>query len=375
MTGRTIIIIVVGIILTAAIILFRIEAASTNIVKNVDDYYYHQTARNIAQSGVGMGLRKLADSSSWRAGIPLMNLLTGKVIVTLADTTFNGCPVVRVCAVGITGYGTNTEMRDTSTAFTAKGPGPYLPKAAAITNGATRDGGGLLIDGEDHDTTGTKLVAQNGILGVFTTSTFQITSNNSTVGGTNSIPKDIAPKKNNYDTSIIHQNQTYTGGFPKTPEQVLGGVTNGYTDGMLKIFAQSGQAGSQYVTDPVMLKANAGIVQCSGVTYLELAPGITWSPKLSGSGIVVVHNSSLNATLKQPGGMFKGLIITDDLTNLGGLDLIGSIIQLTSTPTSDIFGTSNGSIIFSRQAIVNALAPIRLSGSNGSAANVIGWWE
>jgi hypothetical protein len=291
----------------------------------------------------------------------------GKVTVTALDTTFNSKQVVRIMAIGITSYGTGSETRDTSTAYVAKGPGPLPIKGVATTNAATKHGGGLVIDGRDHYTLGNP-IKNDGVLGIFTTGTFSI-GGKASIGGTNTSGVDVAPN-GKIDTSIVHTNQTYPGGYPTTPDGVLGGTSNGYPDGTLKSMAQSGQGGSQYKTDPSTLS-----YPLSGVTYVELSSGSTWGPKLSGSGILVIHNSSVNAILKQPAGTFTGLIITDDLVNLSGLVLLGAIVQLTPTPTSDIFGTSNGSIAFSRQALQKATSLFQNAPGNGSYSNVVGWWE
>ena len=367
MTGRTIIIIVVGIIITTGTVLFRIEASSTNIVANVGQYYRQQTARNIAQTGVNMGLRRLADLSSWRTGIELMDVLSGKVAVTVLDTTFKGRPVVRISATGYMSYGTSLETGATSTAYVSKGFNPIAVKAVVTTNAQTKIGGGLDIDGRDHDLSGT-LIPNNGIFGVWTTSTFT-KSGGGLIGGTSSAGIDKAPA-NPPDTSIALASQTYSGGYPTTPDGVAGGVSNGYPDGALKTVAQSGANGGQYATDPSLLK-----YPLAGVTYVELAAGSTWSPKLSGAGILIIHNSAGDGRFKQPGGTFTGLIIADDVTNLSGLALIGALVQIKPNPTSEQIGTSNGNLIYSRQAILNATASLQSSNGNGSATNVIAWWE
>jgi len=367
MTGRTIIIIVVGIIITAGIVLFRIEASSTNIVANVNQYYRQQTARNVAQTGVNMGLRQLASLSTWRTGFELMDVLNGKVAVAVLDTTFNSRQVVRISATGYTSYGTSFETRATSVAYVGKGPGPIAIKAAATTNAATKFGGGIVVDGRDHDTSGT-LIANNGIPSVWSTNTIS-GGGSSSFGGTTGGGVDIKPK-GKIDTSIVYESKTWPGGFPTSPDSVAGGTSNGYPEGTLKSIAQSGVAGSQYVTDPSLLT-----FPLSGVTYVELSSGATWSPKLSGKGILVIHNTAHNAIFKQPAGAFTGLVMIDDLTNLSGLVLLGAIVQMTTTPTSDIFGTSNGSITYSRAAILNATTVLGGGTNNGSASNVVAWWE
>jgi len=313
-----------------------------------------------------MGLRRLADLPTWRAGFELMDVLNGKVSVAVLDTLFNGRKVVRISATGITSYGTSFETRTTSTAYVVKGPGPIPVIAAITTNAQTKSAGGLIIDGRDHDLSG-GLVANNGILGLYTTNSFTQTGS-SAIGGTSGAKVDYAPSKFP-DTSIVHSNQKYPGGFPTTPDSVAGGANNGYPEGTLKSFAKSKAGGSQYVTDPSTLK-----YPLSGITYVELSAGQTWSPKLSGTGVLVVHSASGNAVFKQPSGTFTGLIIGDDVTNLSGLAVLGAIVQISPNPTSVQIGTSNGSITYSRQAMLNATSLLQ-SGSNGSASNVIAWWE
>jgi hypothetical protein len=368
MSGRSIIFLVVGVIIISATVLYRIEATSTAIVSNFNNEYQSQLAQDIAQSGVNMGLRVLADTSTWRAGFPLMNLLSGKVAVRVFDTTYMGTAVVAVRAVGIAAYQTRQEVRDTSTAFV---PGPLAPisiKAAITTNAATKLGGGIIVDGRDHTLAGA-LVPGNGILGVWTTSSSFSIGGSATVGGTSSKGVDVAPQ-GKIDTNVVKTNQTYPGGFPATPDGVLGGAASGYTEGTLKSIAKSGVGGSQYITDYQW----APSAPLSGVTYVEIGSGATWSPKLSGSGILIIHNATGDSQFKQPSGTFTGLIISDDITNLSGLAILGAVVQITPNPKSVQIGTSNGSVTYSRQAIANATASLTSSGV-GSAANVAGWWE
>jgi hypothetical protein len=368
MSGKAILFLVVGIVITCAVIFRNIEAGGTAIEENFNGALLNQAGRNIAQTGVCMGLRKLADSSAWRRGFPTMNLLGGSVRVLLFDTTFKGTNVVRVTGIATTSIGSSSQASDTCIAYVFKGPGPIPLKGAVTTNAATKFGGGITVDGRDHDTSGA-LIPNSGTFGAWSTSTISI-GGTSTIAGTTMFGVDKSPA-GKLDTSITRQNQTLAGGFPTTPDQVAGGSANGYPDGTLKSFAQSHLSGGQYVTNPSGLT-----YPLSGVTYVELASGATWSPRLSGNGILIVHNTSVNATLKQPSGSFTGIIMTDDLTNLSGLILIGAIVQMTPTPSSLLFGSSNGAVTFSRAAILNATKSIGgTGGTNGSASNVLAWWE
>src|SRR5437588_8182392 len=121
MSGRAIIIIVVGIIVVSGIILYNIEAASISITQNVNRFYSGREAQNIAQSGVNVALGQLASDREWRTGFPSMNLLGGKVSVTVSDSTWYGRKVIKIVSEGIMNYGTASEERDTSIAYLPQG--------------------------------------------------------------------------------------------------------------------------------------------------------------------------------------------------------------------------------------------------------------
>ena len=125
---------------------------------------------------------------------------------------------------------------------------------------------------------------------------------------------------------------------------------------MLKSIAISGLNGSQYVTDPSTLSH-----PLSGVTYVELTdvlPFNKWEDAdISGSGILVVHNTSTNARIKNmEAGIFKGMVIVDDLVHVHST-VIGAIILLTPNPSSgNTIGNSSGLILYSTEAIRFALS-------------------
>jgi hypothetical protein len=121
------------------------------------------------------------------------------------------------------------------------------------------------------------------------------------------------------------------------------------------------------VTDPSKIR-----LPLSGVTYVELPSGTTWIPSLpvNGSGLLIVHNSAKNASLKNMDGTFKGLIIGDDIQHLHGV-VLGAIIGLTTAPTGNVLGNGNATIMYSDAAIKGATGFLQ----NGTSPKVIGWWE
>ncbi len=361
MSGRALIIVVGGIIIIASVILYNISASGTRIAENFYTYYSRQSVENIAQSAVNLGLRKLSDSSAWRAGYSNVSALGGKFTVRVFDTTFAGMTVV-----GVAGFGYADTFKSVSIAYVKVTNFNFKPKAALTTNGTTKTTGGIIIDGRDHTSAGA-LVNNQGVFGLWSTSTYN-QGGGSAVGGTSMFGVDHAPVSPG-DTSVIRTGQTYAGGYPTSPDSLLGGSAAGFPPGTLKALAQSHISGSQYVTDPSTL-----IYPLRGITYVELPSGGTWSPLLSGSGIIIVHNSSVNAVFKNPAGSFTGLIIADDINKMNGTVLLGAVIQLTATPSAQVIGNGNGSITYSSQAVQNALS-VLTKPSGGSMAGVVTWWE
>lgn len=236
---------------------------------------------------------------------------------------------------------------------TTKPPGV---KGAVTTNGPTATNGNIQIDGRDHTINGT-LIANSGTFGIFTANTYA-QGGASDVGGTDTYGIDRVPGRPG-DPSVIETygnfddpSTPWTETMPLTPDQVMGGTYNGFSDGTLKTMAQSGMNGSQYVTDPSALT-----FPLSGVTYVELPPGAEWLSINFGdsSGILIVHNSSANAVIKNlNSGTFKGLVIADDIVHIH-TTIIGAVVSLTTAPSSgNVIGNGSGQVLFSRAALAAA---------------------
>ncbi len=364
MSGRAIILLVVGIIVVSGTILYRIEAASTAIVSNSVGYQKKQTARNIAQSGVNLSLTQLGYSGTWRTGFSGLSMLSGKVSVKVFDTTYAGIK----SAIGIRSTATLQESTATSTAF-CYFPPPLIPpdvKGLATLNASNNLNGNIILDGEDHDPNSLVVNPGKGTYGVWTTgSTFTLGSGSSKVGGT-ALGVDFVPT-NPANPAVVLLNQTMPGGFPATPDSAMGGPANGYPEGTMKALAQSGVAGGQYVTDPAQLK-----YPLSGVTYVDMPAGSpTWtSATITGVGILIVHNSAGNSVFKGANGTFAGIVIADDITLLH-CQLWGTVIGLTTSPQGNVMGNGSAGLYYSRKAILNATDML----VNGNQLKVIAWRE
>ncbi|MBI1928710.1 hypothetical protein HYR99_31255 [Candidatus Poribacteria bacterium] len=239
-------------------------------------------------------------------------------------------------------------------------PSPANVRGSTVAAGPVGTLGTLTVDGRDHDING-NLISNSGVLGISTQSTYE-QSGASKVGGTHS-GVDYSPSKNP-DPLIIETNSDWSaqGGFPNTPDKAVR-----LPEGTLKAIAQKGQNGSQYVTDPSLLT-----FPLSGVTYVELAPGTSWSGIDFGnsSGILVVHNTATNAIITNlNSGTFRGLIIADDLIHIHNT-IIGGIINLTSAPLEgNCIGNGSGAVLYSRAAIETAVS------STGPTISMKSWFR
>ncbi len=370
MSGKAIIVLVAGVIVITCTVMFNIEAASTRIVKNFSDYYMRQTTQNMAQSGVNLGLAQIRKNRAWRAGFSNLALLDGVVDVKVYDTFFDTIKAVAVHSVAVTDFGSGQKRRDTSVAylFWARKQYPVNVKALLTLNSKATVSGNATLDARDHDMDG-NLLPGAGVPAVWSTGVnFVLQSNATKVGGTD-LGVDYAPA-NPVPNAVTKLNQTPpAAGFPQTPDSVFGGMSETMDEGTLKAIAMSGYAGSQYVTDPQVLK-----YPLSGVTYVEMP---TYSPKnewssadIPGSGLLVVHNSAHNAILKNASAKFKGLIIADDIVHIHG-DIIGGLVAMTNNLSGNVIGNGGANILFSRESIVAATKFL----DNNGMPNIIAWWE
>ncbi len=369
MSGRAIIVVVTGIIIISSVIFYNIEAASTRITANFNDYYLRQSAQNIAQSGINLSLRQLANNRTWRTGFSNLNSLGGKVTVKLVDTVFAGVTnAISIQSVGFSEYGSKLETQAVSTVYAYFPPGlqPIAVKGLITLNGSNQANGNIDIDARDHDLAG-NVVAGQGTYAVWTSGLSFTLGGSSQAGGTVAgvdfgLSAPAGP-------GVIQLGQIYPGGYPGTPDSAFGGASSGYPEGTLKSIAQTGVAGSQYVTDPSKLK-----YPLSGVTYIELptSGSNVWTPPqpVNGTGILIVHNSAKNACIKNLDGSFAGIMVADDIVHLHG-NFLGAIIGLTNSPTGNVVGNGNARIKFSKKAIANATS----FEVNGSVPKVIAWWE
>jgi len=373
--SRFILIIVLGGYITYSITSMTQNKNVTQATENSVNSYSQTKARNIANSTIQMLMSKVADNESWRQTTPVtMQVFDGSAEYTVSDANFNGENLIKY-SVTANVYGTTKQV----TAYSGERslfPGGI--RGAITANNPVDTKGNITIDGRNHTVDGT-LVNGSGSYSIWGSSTIS-QNGNSKYGGTYD-GSDYAPTKPG-DPNIISENQIWPGGFPDSPDKVMGGEDKGFSEGTLLDIANSGVNGSQYVTDPDDLNG-----PFSGVTYLEMSGSKekdrTWqSMDITGSGILIIHNSSTNSIMKNiNSGTFKGLIIVDDLVHIHA-DIIGAVVILTSSPSSgNCVGNGNGNVLYSSEAVKDAMKQVGLQtssfnfGFGKNRLNVKYWFE
>jgi len=384
-SGKAILIVVFGIMSVSFVSYETIMTHSNESNNNIVNYYYEQQAYNISQTGISMTMMKMETDPTWDKGFYYVDLFGGKLYTKILDTLFEGNKAVKVTSIGIMGYNTKYEKRETSIVY-LKPNGGFIPptvKAAFTSNKTVLALGSLTIDGRDHDLEG-NLIATAGKLGVWTTGEyispwlFSVTKLASTLSGT-----DYGLQTGEND-NVRLENQEYEGGFPSDPSEILGGEDSDLSEQDLIKLAKSGVNGSQYVTDPDELKG-----PLSGITYVELKtekskkfPWYQWeSMDITGSGILIVHNKDGNSLINNiTSGTFKGLVIADNISGFNAT-VIGGVVNIGNDPygiplfSALSYGT--GSIMYSNEAIVEATKILGGGEDKESSKNfsVLGWWN
>ncbi len=357
--GKMILIVVVGSILIFGLVNLSLNTKITNSTQQAVDNYNNIQVRNICNSTAQILIAKLGDNPSLRVNSPAsMNLMNGSTSYTITDIYMDSDSLIKLNIVGNYNSVQKTVIVYVKKKSVSSGFTPAAVLAAISANNNVQTLGNLVVDGRNHDLNG-NVISNTGTLAIWTTNNYS-ERGNSQIGATVS-KVDYAPAKNN-NTDFYMENVVYPGGYPNTPDKVLGGTLGGYTEGTLKNIAISGKGGSQYVTNPALLN-----YPLAGVTYVELPSSEIWNPSnVDGSGILIVHNSSTDAAIKNlNSGTFKGLIIADDMVHVH-TTIIGAIVCLTSNPSEgNCIGNGNGTVLYSSAAINQGVATTQTSSSAG----------
>lgn len=363
--GRALLIILTGSILLLSTLAFNTKLKTNQARESAVSYYSENQSRNICNSRVGMLMSTFADKKNYRVKTAqTKSLFNGTTTYTMKAVLLPSM-TDSVMEVNVTGI----HFGDTSNAvvnFRSVGFVPPPVKAAISTNNPSQAQGTITIDGRDHDRNG-NLISNSGTYGIWTTQT-HVQTGSAKIGGTGDTSVDYAPSKPG-NPAIIKTGQVWPGGYPDSPDKLMGGASKGFPEGTLKNIAISGVYGSQYVTNPASLT-----LPFSGVTYIEA--NLMDGKDISGSGILVVHNGSTTALLQSPDGTFKGLIIADDVYKLHCDLIIGAVVSLTpSPPAGHTIGNSNGFVLFSREVIKDVTEMTLGIGHARQRLEVLHWYE
>lgn len=194
--------------------------------------------------------------------------------------------------------------------------------AAITTRSEVTTLGNITIDGRDYDSTGT--LVGTGVKAI--KSCGAITqSGNSVIGG-----DGVAPAKKVTDPII--EEYVSDGGYPETPEQLLG-----LPAGALNQFRTS--------TLPSL--------PFNGIVYYVPPDDSFNVPNLQGSeGLFIVHNDDCDAKMMNFDGKFTGLIIADQIAHVNaGALIIGAIYTLSKESGTNAFGNGDAHILYSSSVI------------------------
>ena len=191
------------------------------------------------------------------------------------------------------------------------------PRAAVTIAGVASTNGAVNIDGREHNASG-NLTGAPGTYGISTASSTFSQGGTSKVGG-----NGIAPAKPANPASY----EVNGPAVPNNPEAVLG-----LSSGALDQYKTSTPPASPF----------------SGVVYLTSSwDGVNID---GSSGILICHNSTGDAFLKNIHGTFKGLIITDDLIHINGdATILGAVIGMKSDGVT--VGNGSADILFSSSVL------------------------
>ncbi|RJQ47850.1 MAG: hypothetical protein C4534_00490 [Gaiellales bacterium] len=357
--GRQALILMMGFAIIAGVMKFRIERSERSAGRMGSERYEACAARNAAHSAAQMALHQLRQNHSWRAGYSNLNLAGSTVNVSIQDALSDstlGQDTLRLTAQSSNGDEEATVIMRVSVGHPSF-PGSINAGITARAHIGTL--GNMLVDGRDHDLNG-NLIPNSGGNAITTTRTY-ICGGSTALCGTTDAGVDLGPIRNNYD-AIVDEGVSWPD-FPDTPEKVLGGAAAGLPPNALKLAAMFGISGSQYTTDPATLT-----YPLRGITYVELPNGGEWNVVDFGPdsrGILVVHNSASDALVSNlNSGIFRGLIIADDMRHIHSI-IIGGVFLLTETPRDGTcIGNGSGSLLYSRNVIQQGMEDIHMGWAN-----------
>ncbi|MBN2208193.1 MAG: hypothetical protein JW759_02695 [Candidatus Coatesbacteria bacterium] len=348
--GKACILMVLGLAISLSFLIMGAHERGSDAVSNSSDLFSMSNAANLAHSAANVALSTITSDPSWTSPATARNLGGG---------TCSASCVREPASVNSRIAATGTYLERTHNVEVLVQTRPPNLRSAITANPPVQTFGTLTVDGRDRDEDGNVIPGQGGLAVECSQS---VTRGGSSVfGGTNEYGQDFAPTAS-YDPSIVNAFATFDGGFPTSPDAVVG-----LPDGSLKAYAMSGANGSQYTTNPATLT-----MPLRGVTFVELGSGTDWnSGNFTGgsSGILVVHSAARDAVLKNFYGSFCGIVIADDVDKIHGT-IIGNVTVIGDVATGNCIGNGEGSVLYSSHYIFDALGDLPKPD-----LKILSWWE
>jgi len=330
----------------------------------VDNFIYNR-AHDIASSMTDILLMRIANDWEYRVETdeePPEPLFGGDATYAVEDTFFGGDTLIKIKVAAKIKVAENDYVTKTIITYAQRPTDGWVPPfirgawtANANLNNTISD---MLIDGRDHDLD-LNILPTTGVHGVSSSQPF-VNVEGAQIGGTNNFID--YPMTFPEDSAVIEEEYDWDGGFPETPDGMLG-----YPEGTLKAAAQSGLFGSQYL----LLPPNEGTIDgnlltypLSGVTYVEVQNGDGKDlviEQTGNSGILVIHRdigdsyvSSIKAD-KSSDGLLTGLLITDKSFH-HHIDILGAVLMLSTDliTNKNCSGNADHWVYYSSEAVVTA---------------------
>ena len=355
--ARFIMIIVLGGMITYGISNITQNSTVNQGTQNVVDNFSNKRAHDIAASMSEILLARISNDVTYRVNTSATeDMFGGEATYTVEDTFFESDSLIKIIVAA-----EYNGVTKTITTYAAKPTDGWVPPvirgawtADANLNNTISD---MFIDGRDHDIN-QNLIPTTGTFGVSTSTTF-VNVENAAIGGTNNYID--YPMTYPEIPEVIEENYDWDGGFPETPDEILG-----YPEGTLKAAAQSGINGSQYLLLPNSEKkidSELLTYPLSGITYIDVqnAADIDLLLEENGnSGILVVHRDNGDSHIssvksKNSDGLFTGLVIFDYSFH-HHIDILGAVLMLSDDleTSKNCNGNQDHWVKYSSEAIGNA---------------------
>lgn len=252
-----------------------------------------------------------------------------------------------------------------------------FPARAAITaEGDVTTTGNIEVDGRDWDGFGTTIIGP-GVFGISSQGSIGV-NGSSDVGGNGVAPSGNPP------SGVIEPNANWADGIDDdgdgaTDEEAWDGIDNdgdglidedtndypsdpdvffGLAPGTLLAAAQA--AGTYFATENALnayLAANGGNIPGGVVLYLDFDQ---WQPADMGGSyndppsVIVHHNSTGTALMKNIHGSFRGLVMADFVEHINGdFSMLGAFMSFSDEQYGNAFGNGNADVFYSSEVLLN----------------------